>query len=273
MKNLNKVLNVWSDLESSYETLKGRLGVSTRLEFIYKIAGYKNKTTQIDIIKSTMKGETSDYTTDELESYSKLINKLEAIDYVLISADIESIDNLDRFADYCIGLSVNNRYVGKTVSDELFQGMSVYGVKANVVSLSSKSMYDTTEFLTDVYTIKDKSPVHYKPIDRLGEIITIRNNKELEEFVRAAKTSPSNKFMSDVLKLLGGLIKDKKFKFGQSFISPTMFKLEGNKVTLLFAKEVVIPIRKNYHGEVNSVQYVKCSIKNYYIKQELYLVL
>ena len=102
MSNLNKVYDVWKDLEASY----GKSGYTSRVKYLEACVGYSEGVNLIDYILERVQEDMDNFTPEEEDKYSEVQGKLLAAQKAFSLANFMDIDNLNDFLKAYSGAAV-----------------------------------------------------------------------------------------------------------------------------------------------------------------------
>lgn len=218
MSRLNKVLDKWNDLESSYrkECSKNTKELLTKREYLCRLLNFKPQNDSPELLKSLLKEESSSYTAADYEQYESL---LEVLDYTykkLLSFDGEIV-NLQQFV------------FGDNMAAIQLDDFSVYDTSANLVSIK-QALQDG--YVTECVVQKADGIHSYVLGHEQTGYIAFRNLLEVVEFLhRPAEELEQSCFLSQVYYILGNCIIKKKFSAPMVFLDKSLFEEKGNTIT------------------------------------------
>jgi hypothetical protein len=139
MKNLDKLYDLWYDLDSSFNKLGKSFNINNPKDFLRKISYNKEGKLLISQFKILLKDEYNSYNSEELEKYSQLIDILDTAEFALENMkDTTEIITLNSFIGKS-SLEKSNANIEKIITEESILRDFTYEKEINY--LDSKTMF------------------------------------------------------------------------------------------------------------------------------------
>lgn len=182
MNNLQKVLNIWFNLDKAYVDFKNAYPelIKSNLDFIKFLINYDdtNHTQDISYLKTKLAEDVSLYTDKELNDYSRILNILDGVDSILKEDSNVNIANLNTFIQDAESYSTRVKQTVKTLPDNYFDNLIVVKPKDKIngkLELFNK-IYDRYGTIGNTYTIEN------------GEIVSLISRKSDDHIIFTTKS-------------------------------------------------------------------------------------
>lgn len=182
MNNLQKVLNIWFNLDKAYVDFKNAYPelIKSNLDFIKFLINYDdtNHTQDISYLKTKLAEDISLYTDKELNDYSRILNILDGVDSILKEDSKVNIANLNTFIQDAESYSTRVKQTVKTLPDNYFDNLIVVKPKDKIngkLELFNK-IYDRYGTIGNTYTIEN------------GEIVSLISRKSDDHIIFTTKS-------------------------------------------------------------------------------------
>ena len=182
MNNLQKVLNIWFNLDKAYVDFKNAYPelIKSNLDFIKFLINYDdtNHTQDISYLKTKLAEDVSLYTDKELNDYSRILNILDGVDSILKEDSNVNIANLNTFIQDAESYSTRVKQTVKTLPDNYFDNLIVVKPKDKIngkLELFNK-IYDRYGTIGNTYTIEN------------GKIISLISRKSDDHIIFTTKS-------------------------------------------------------------------------------------
>lgn len=182
MNNLQKVLNIWFNLDKAYVDFKNAHPelIKSNLDFIKFLINYDdtNHTQDISYLKTKLAEDVSLYTDKELNDYSRILNILDGVDSILKEDSNVNIANLNTFIQDAESYSTRVKQTVKTLPDNYFDNLIVVKPKDKIngkLELFNK-IYDRYGTIGNTYTIEN------------GEIVSLISRKSDDHIIFTTKS-------------------------------------------------------------------------------------
>lgn len=182
MNNLQKVLNIWFNLDKAYVDFKNAYPelIKSNLDFIKFLINYDdtNNTQDISYLKTKLAEDVSLYTDKELNDYSRILNILDGVDSILKEDSNVNIANLNTFIQDAESYSTRVKQTVKTLPDNYFDNLIVVKPKDKIsgkLELFNK-IYDRYGTIGNTYTIEN------------GDIISLISRKSDDHIIFTTKS-------------------------------------------------------------------------------------
>lgn len=182
MNNLQKVLNIWFNLDKAYVDFKNAYPelIKSNLDFVKFLINYDdtNHTQDISYLKTKLAEDVSLYTDKELNDYSRILNILDGVDSILKEDSNVNIANLNTFIQDAESYSTRVKQTVKTLSDNYFDNLIVVKPKDKIsgkLELFNK-IYDRYGTIGNTYTIEN------------GEIVSLISRKSDDHIIFTTKS-------------------------------------------------------------------------------------
>lgn len=188
MNNLQKVLNIWFNLDKAYVDFKNAYPelIKSNLDFIKFLINYDdtNHTQDISYLKTKLAEDVSLYTDKELNDYSRILNILDGVDSILKEDSNVNIANLNTFIQDAESYSTRVKQTVKTLPDNYFDNLIVVKPKDKIngkLELFNK-IYDRYGTIGNTYTIEN------------GKIISLISRKSDNHIIFTTKSQIDDLF-------------------------------------------------------------------------------
>lgn len=182
MNNLQKVLNIWFNLDKAYVDFENAYPelIKSNLDFIKFLINYDdtNNTQDISYLKTKLAEDVSLYTDKELNDYSRILNILDGVDSILKEDSNVNIANLNTFIQDAESYSTRVKQTVKTLPDNYFDNLIVVKPKDKIsgkLELFNK-IYDRYGTIGNTYTIEN------------GDIISLISRKSDDHIIFTTKS-------------------------------------------------------------------------------------
>lgn len=214
MNNLQKVLNIWFNLDQSYVEFKKTYPelINSNLDFIKFLINFndENCTQDISYLKTKLAEDVKLYTDKELNDYSRILNILDGVDSILKENPSVEIDNLNTFVIEAESYSTRVKQTVKTLADNYFDNLIVVkpkDKKKQNLELFNK-IYDRYGTIGNTYTLENgkvRSLISRKADDYL--IFTTKS--QIDDLFDEYRTT-KNQFIYSALIAMNELTKVRK---------------------------------------------------------------
>ena len=188
MNNLQKVLNIWFNLDKAYEDFKKAYPelIQTNLDFIKFLINFNDEDGSQDIsyLKTKLAEDVKEYSDGELNNYSRIINILDGVDSILKENANIVIDDLDSFIQDAESCSTRVKQTVKTLPNNYFDNLIVVKPKNKLesnVELFNK-IYDRYGTIGNTYTIEN------------GEVVSLISRKSDDHIIFTTKSQIDDLF-------------------------------------------------------------------------------
>ena len=192
MKNLNRVINIWSDLEKYYsdhtDTYK------TRLECVKALVAYDDETntTKISRIKSYLTDELQTYTQEELNDYSNLINILDGVDSLLRTKSLTAIENLNDLLNVSNVVNKQQSNITKKLPEHFFENLSpVKVINEDRIIKENENFFETIylskETFGDTFYLDNGKVKQMFMLEDYKNVFILNNRLSLSKLIQSTK--------------------------------------------------------------------------------------
>lgn len=226
MKRLDKVLEIWRDLEETYTQFKQKDEKLTKIEFLKSILGYSDSKSSPTALKSLLMSEVDSYSPKEYQDYESLLEVLDDT-YEKLSGKSSDIVDLDEF---------------------------VYNLKAAHFSLDNYNCFGGSDhriaigdaiaqgILVDTVCERDGEVASFFLGNEQRDYVAIRNLAEVLEFLRKdSATISADPFLAQVYFILGNYVMKRNLIVPTIFFGSSLFQKSAKELTI---GSVHIPITK-----------------------------
>lgn len=221
MNNLEKIINVWNNLEMEYSNyVKTKKNNISRKEYLKKLLAFRDNKPSLVEIKELIGVEQESYSKDDLESMKSFFSILEkAINYVQAHENINSLNN---FIEKVIEYDLNKEY--ETIDIELFKNKSS---SVQVVEAITNGIFRKASFLDDSGNVK------FFDDSLFNNYFQFKDNSEIGKFVQQyQKKKMKTNFETMIIKALKTLISKNKITGSISFIAPDLCSINKRSVSI-----------------------------------------
>ncbi len=251
MKNLNRILNIWRNLEVHYTNSK----MDSRLDYIKKIIGYTDGSTKVDYILGKLKGEAPGYNTEELQEYVRITKVLDGAKQLIETNSLLTIDDFEKFVNTCIVINrkmQDRKQLPKDYFDKLSYNHKPM-VKERSLETSFGDIYNKLEGFGDVTKLVDGNVVTLTLKDDNATILY--NESVLANLIEIHDT---NNFAKNVVYIAAKLSEQGKLDTNQVFLNTNYFKVDKNEITVTIGELVNTSKIYSYNKIINhqSIGYI-----------------
>lgn len=258
MNNLQKCLNIWGDLDSSFE----QSGFNSKIEYLKYICDYredrKDSKTSIGYIIKKIRKDAAKYSEEELTAMSLLITTLEGIDNMMNNSKFETLVDVDTF-------------------EEIMEAAAILGDKSSTITLPTDFLENLK--INNVHKQRENSLVMdveevYNAYNCIGNCVVLNNGKFIsvqakntEDFYGLYNLELAGKditkgtpFYKTVGRVCANLNRDGKLEEGLMFFGAKYYNVSDGNINIKIGN-------LDYSSKIYSYHKVKTSQSMAYLIQ------
>lgn len=241
-KLLASILYYWGDLE---DTFKNKLGIinkimkrqgnpeiTTRLGLLKALTGYieNENVTRIFHLRARLETEVGDYTPEEFEQYSTLMEILSGIDTLLRENKLKDIDDLNMVSRVALA-TARTSGTSKELPVDFFDNLRGVKTVLNREVTNQKDLeqiYSLTGCLSDTFVYRNGKVECHVSDNSIKDFFVFRSEEDLDSVIKEVNGKDS-KFANDLIKCMSSLQNLGKLKYNMLFLTEKYYKVSNDK--------------------------------------------